>query len=114
MKRNEARVTKIQVDHPPEAPRVSLDAQWTIVVDAVLIQILIRADIERQTAVGLEDDTDLIVVDQCRTKPTPAPGRREHRGERKRVRLVEGRHAFVAVDIRWVRKAIVLTSDHVC
>ena len=65
---DEPRVSQVEVDHTAQAAGVALDVQRPIVVDAVLVQVQVRADVERQAAVGLKDDPELIVVEQHRTQ----------------------------------------------
>ena len=59
-----------------EAAQVAFHADWPVVVGradegAVPVQILVRDDVERKAAVGLEDQSDLIVICQRRSEAGP-------------------------------------------
>ena len=72
--RHEPRVAQVEVDDTAEPAGVALEAERPIVGDAVEVQIEVRADVERQAAVGLEDHAELVVVQQRRRRcrsPTP-------------------------------------------
>jgi hypothetical protein len=71
-----------------------------VVLHAVEVEVAVRADVEGQPAVGLQDEAELVVVEQG-----PAPRRSrdlggEQAAEDEGVGLVERRHALVAVDAR--------------
>ena len=110
---NEPRVAQVEIEDAAKPAGVALDIQRPIVVDAVLIQIQVRADVERETAVGLQDDPKLIVVEQHRANAAAAHRRREHGRHREGVGLVERRDALVAIEVRRIRDAVVLAADDV-
>ena len=53
-----------RLTHAAEASGVALDIERTIVQHAVQIQVQVRSDVERQAAVRLQDDAELVVVEQ--------------------------------------------------
>ena len=58
------RVSQVEVGDAAKAAGVALDADRPVVVHAVLVQVDVRADVERQAAVRLQDDPELVVVEQ--------------------------------------------------
>ncbi len=85
----------------------------TIVGLAVPVQVLVRPDVERQAAVGLHDEPQLIVVEERRLQPVAAERRRDDARHDERVRLVERRHALLAIEVRGIGHAVVAAADDV-
>ena len=57
---NEPRVAEIEVENSAKPARIAFDIQRTIVVDAILVQVQVRSDVEWKTAVGLQNDPCLL------------------------------------------------------
>src|SRR5262249_22965086 len=62
--RHEARVAKVDVIAIRQIQRVAGDAKRPIALHTVAVQVDVRADIDRQAAVQLEQDADLVAVEQ--------------------------------------------------
>src|SRR5262249_16502783 len=59
---DEADIARIDVEHAAEAAGVASDTERAIVRGvAIVVQVAVRADVERETAVRLDDDAELVV-----------------------------------------------------
>src|SRR4051812_24157115 len=61
-KRHEARVAQVEVQDSAEAAGIPLEPERPIVGETVAVEIQIQSDVERQAAVPLEDERQLIVA----------------------------------------------------
>ena len=112
MDRHEARIPHVNVVPVRKVQGVAPDKCRTIAAEPVFVEILIALDVERQPAVELQQDGDLIVVEERTHDVAPmADCRTEHDAAVEVVPHVHQVRALVAIEVRRIGAELIAHDD---